>query len=107
MIKKTQNGQDGTVWPAVSFVTAVVPVILWVYCLVVSGGSLNEGGSGAVWWLMIIYYWTIGIPLAIISVVSGIKGLKTGLWKLAILSLLLKVALIILIAWLFLMDVIL
>lgn len=87
--------QDRKVWSILSIVSTIIPIILWVYCFIASGGSASENGPGAVWWLMVIYYWSLGIPLATISIAFGIVGLKTSLRWLSIISLLLKVIMII------------
>jgi hypothetical protein len=89
--KIEQRGkQDRKVWSTLSIVATIIPIVLWVYCLIVSGGSISENGPGAVWWLMIMYYWSLGIPLVVISIAFGIVGLKTSLRWLSIVSLLLK-----------------
>ncbi len=90
-----EKKQDRKVWSILSIVSTIIPIILWVYCFVVSGGSTSENGPGAVWWLVIMYYWSLGIPLAAISIAFGIVGLKTSLRWLSIVSLLLKVTMII------------
>lgn len=83
--------QDRKVWSILSITATIIPIILWTYCWKVSGGSTSENGPGAVWWYMIFYYWTLGIPLAVISVAFGIVGLKTKYRWVSIISLLLKV----------------
>lgn len=87
--------QDRKVWSILSIIATIIPIILWVYCLIVSGGSQSENGPGAVWWLVVMYYWSLGIPLAVISIKFGIAGLKTSLRWLSIISLLLKATMII------------
>lgn len=79
----------------------LIPIILWVYCFVVPGGSANENGPGAVWWLMVMYYWSVGIPLIAVSIAFGITGLKTKLHWLSIVSLSLKAAMIVAVILLF------
>jgi hypothetical protein len=74
-----------------SLLIALIPVVLFLYCYVASDGSTNEGGAGAVWWMVIIYYWTLGIPLAIASIVLAIMGLKSKFRWASIVSLSLKV----------------
>lgn len=32
-----------------SLVITLIPVVLFLYCYMTSGGSTNEGGAGAVW----------------------------------------------------------
>ncbi|MBR2754102.1 hypothetical protein IKF28_02950 [Candidatus Saccharibacteria bacterium] len=90
--------QDCKVWSILSIMATMIPIILWVYCLIASGGSASENGPGAVWWLMIMYYWSLGIPLAVMSVAFGIEGLKTSLRWLSIISLSVKATMIIAIA---------
>ena len=87
------------IWPILSFIATMIPIILFSYCFIISGGSTNESGSGAIWWVIIIYYWTAGIPLAIISIAFGIIGLKTNLSRLATVSLFLKSTMIIIIVF--------
>ena len=69
-----------------SIISACIPIMLIVYCLIYSGGSLSEASDGAVWWLLIIYYWSVGIPQFILSLVWGISGLVKEKNKLAILG---------------------
>ena len=42
----------------VSLVLSVVPIsillIVFLFCLVVSGGNVSENDMGAVWWLMVV-----------------------------------------------------
>ena len=90
-----EKKQDRKVWSILSIIATIIPMILWVCCLIVSGGSASENGPGAVWWLMIMYYWSLGIPLAVISIAFGIVGLKTSLRWLSIISLLFKATMII------------
>lgn len=79
----------------------LIPIIPWVYCFVVPDGSANENGPGAVWWLMVMYYWAVGIPLIAVSIAFGITGLKTKLHWLSIVSLSLKAAMIVAVILLF------
>jgi len=66
-----------------SFLLSAIPltvlIIGFLFCLMVSGGSLSEADSGAVWLLFVFLICIIG-PVAIItnilSVVFGIRGLK-------------------------------
>lgn len=90
IIQGSQTGFNRSANAAVSLVCATIPIILFSYCLIVSGGSSNEGGGGAAWWLLAVYYWTVGVPLCIIWLVCGIFGLKAKNNKLAIFSLILK-----------------
>ena len=79
-------------YPAiVSLITAAVPFFIWTSSIRTSGGSLSESGEGAVWWFVIMYYISLGFPLAIISFVFGFIGLKTRFYWLATIALLIKV----------------
>ena len=84
--------------PIISVITTIIPIIIWIYCFVYSNGNFSENGPGAIWWLIIMYYGSLGLPLAAISIKYGIEGLKTKYRWLAIISLLLKTAMIIAIA---------
>lgn len=90
-----EKKQDRKKWSVLSIVATIIPIMLWIYCLIVSGGSASENGPGAVWWLIIMYYWSLGIPLAVISIKFGIIGLKTSLRWISIISLSLKAVMII------------
>lgn len=92
---KQDKEQNNKIWAFVSFIATIIPICLWIYCIIKSNGKFNENGPGEVWWLMIIYYCTLGFPLFIISLSFGVLGLKTKLCKLAIASILLKVTTII------------
>ena len=59
----------------ISFVTAVVPVII-IICLTFNGNPWSA-----------IAYSSVAIPVGIVSVIFGLIGLKTKLYKLAIISL--------------------
>ncbi|MBR3052049.1 hypothetical protein IKG60_00305 [Candidatus Saccharibacteria bacterium] len=85
-----EKKQDRKVWSILSIIATIIPIMLWSYCFMVSGGSTSENGPGAVWWLMIVYYWSLGVPLAVISIAFGIVGLKTSLRWLSVISLVLK-----------------
>ncbi len=64
-----------------SLVCALIPIILYVYCYIKSRGDGSEAGAGAIWWLMVLYYWTLGIPLFIASLVFGFSALKKNKLK--------------------------
>lgn len=85
--------QDRKVWSILSIIATMIPILLWGFCEIViatNGGDRSESGAGAIGWIMVMYYWTLGIPLAIISIAFGIVGLKTSLRWLSIVSLSLK-----------------
>lgn len=85
----------------ISLVATIIPILLFTYCFITSGGSTSENGPGAIWWLMIMYYWSIGVPLLAVAIAFGILGLKTNLRWVAILSLSLKALTLIFIILLF------
>lgn len=86
--------RPGDGWANFSIVTTIFPTLIWLFCLISSGGSFNENGAGAVWWLLALYYMTIGFPLEILSIISGIVGLRSKLHRLAAASLLIKAVMI-------------
>lgn len=96
-VAKMRRDKKQEKFSKLSIIFTMVPVALWVYCLIVSGGSTSEGDSGAIWWLIFMYYSSIGIPLAALSIAFGIMGLKTDLGWLSIISLLIKITMIIII----------
>lgn len=83
--------------PVYSILATILPIFLWAYCLIVSGGETSENGKGAVFWLLIMYYWSIGIPALCASIICGVIGLKSSLKWLSILSLTIKAITIIVI----------
>ncbi|MBQ3441152.1 TM2 domain-containing protein [Candidatus Saccharibacteria bacterium] len=100
--KKRENPKYNIkAYSIIAFIAATIPLLPWTYCLIVSGGSFNEGGAGAVWWLMVMYYWSIGIPLAIVSICFAIAGLKTKYKALATISIVIKIVTIITIICIF------
>jgi len=95
-----------SVWAVLSMVCSMIPVIIWTYCFIASGGDTQENGRGVVWGLIFFYYFTVGFPLSGLSIVFGAAGLNTRLDRLARISLSIKVltisAVTILILWLIL-----
>ena len=93
-----------SVWAVLSMVCSMIPVILWTYCLIASGGDTQENGRGAVWGLIFFYYFTVGFPLSGLSIVFGAAGLNTRLYWLARISLYIKMltisSIMLLILWL-------
>jgi len=51
--------------------------LLFVLCYIVSGGSGNENGPGAIWWLFLFF----GVPSAFAGVVIFFIGIFTELTK--------------------------
>lgn len=94
-VKSSKEKKDCRAWAIVSFVATMIPIILWSYCLLASGGSRTENGSGSAMALIFVYYCTAGIPLAVASIIYGKMGLDTSLRWLANLSLWLKSIMII------------
>lgn len=78
----------------ISFILAIIPVLLWLYYLIAQGSiDRNQIGSkefAEVDLLLPAYYWTVGILFSIVSIGFGIAGLKTKLKTLAIISLFIK-----------------
>lgn len=77
----------------ISFITAILPILLFIICIVLSDGE-GENGAGAIFWLLGLYLWFAGIPVYIISVLSGIYGIKGKTKVLSILGLLVDIILL-------------
>lgn len=90
-----EKKQGFNAWSVLSIIATIIPIMLWTYCFMISGGRTSEDGPGAIWWFIIAYYCSLGIPLVCISIAFGILGLKTHSRWLSIISLLLKIATII------------
>lgn len=59
-----------------SIVLGLIPIIILAAFYMYSGGDLSENGKGAIFWLVPIYFLTIGFPIAGLSVFLGFKGFK-------------------------------
>ena len=66
-----------------SFILAVAPItillLVFLFCLVISGGKSSDNDQGAIWWLMVAAVVTL-VPVSIItnilSIVFGVIGIK-------------------------------
>jgi len=56
----------------ISFLLSIVPIAIYIYCEIASGGSGNESEEGAVWWYFVIYWLFAGIPVMLVSLITGI-----------------------------------
>ena len=74
--KKLVDSSKYNSYSIASLVLALIPVLLFAFCYIYSGGDTSEAGNGAIFWLLIIYFWTIGFPIAIISIILGITSFK-------------------------------
>lgn len=77
--------------PIISIIAALMPVLLYVFCLISSRGSTSENGPGAVWWLMVLYVESLGWPIFATAIVTGILGLKSKAKWLSVVSLAVQV----------------
>ena len=68
-----------------AIILSIIPIILFIYCHIIV--SSNSSAGGAVGWLLVIYYWTFGIPIFVGSIVLGVIGLNKGNKILPIISL--------------------
>ena len=82
--KQTSGG-----FAIVSFVLTMIPILLISY-VIAAGHGESEGGDGAIGWLIIIYYWSVGFPIFVLSIIFAIIGLKSPRKPLAIASLIIK-----------------
>ena len=72
--KKKSSSFSG--YGKIALILSFIPIILFIFCFIYSGGSSDESGEGAIWWFLILYYWSFGVPLLITSIVLAIIGLK-------------------------------
>ena len=72
--KKKSSSFSG--YGKIALILSFIPIFLFIFCFIYSGGSSDESGEGAIWWLLILYYWSFGVPLLITSIVLAIIGLK-------------------------------
>lgn len=70
----------------ISLILALIPVMLIAFCYIKSLGSFDESEAGAIWWLVILYFMTAGIPIAIASIILGIVSFLYKKNTLAIIS---------------------
>ena len=75
----------------ISLIATIIPIGLLLFCLIYSGGSFEENGRGVIWFYLIMYYGSIGIPLTVVALVNGERGLKTKYRKTAIASIAIKI----------------
>ena len=80
--------------------SALVPIALWIYAFVLMANANTPDDYsviGKVFSISIViwYYLSIGLPLAIFSIVTGIRGLNSNLHALARISLSLKLCTIV------------
>ena len=73
----------------ISLICAIIPLLLLFITFLssMSNRSSNIDQSG---WILVIYYWTIGIPLFFVWLICGIFGLKSKKRNMAITSLTIK-----------------
>ena len=60
-----------------SLIVAIIPILIFFYCLIVSGGSTSEGDAGLVWIFFFGYYIPIGGFLSFVSLANSIELLNT------------------------------
>lgn len=66
-----------------SFVLSLAPIVIllmvFLFCLIISGGSFSDNDRGAIWWLFITVIMVL-IPVAIVTnilaIIFGVIGLK-------------------------------
>ena len=85
------NSKKKNALPWITLVVSLIPYILAGYCYIVSGGSLSENGPGSVWWLLVIYYMTIGFIELTGATLLSIISLKSGNKVISIISLTLNI----------------
>lgn len=81
--------KNSSVNSVVSLICALIPIFLyfWYSVHVLSSPRLSTDQSG---WIIVIYYWTIGLWLIPVWLICGVLGLKSKKRKMAIISLVIK-----------------
>ena len=79
----------------VALVLSLIPVIIFLFCLIYSGGSTSEGGVGAIWWIAMFYFMTVGVPLYVASLILGIESYKAERNRLSLISIILNILLVV------------
>ena len=76
-VNTINNKNKYKLYSILSLFLSLIPIALILYCYIYSGGDLSENGNGVVFWYVMIYFGTIGLPLAFLSIFLGIKSFKT------------------------------
>lgn len=87
--KQPISAQNNSANSIISLICAIIPLLLLFIAFLssMSNKGSNTDQSG---WIMVIYYWTIGIPLFFVWLICGIFGLKSKKKNLAIASLIIE-----------------
>ncbi len=56
----------------IGLILGLIPIALFAYCVIISIPA--KSNEGTAFWVVIIYFWTIGIPIAISSLIASING---------------------------------
>lgn len=64
------------IYSLISLLLALIPILLITCCYIYSNGDTSENGKDSIFWLVVIYFWTIGLPVAYMSVYLGVKSFK-------------------------------
>ena len=51
-------------------------ISVFTFCVIYSGGSWNENGPGAVWWLMMLMIAFLGMPMLASYIVGVVLSIK-------------------------------
>ena len=85
--EKRDNNSDYNISSKISFYLSLVVFVIFLIGYIWSGGSFNESGSGAIWWVVFPIIMITEPWLLLISVILGVIGLKGNKKILAIVSL--------------------
>ena len=85
--KYSKNSSANSV---VSLICALVPILVYFLYSVDIMQKPRNSISDQSGWVIVIYYWTIGIPIALVWLICGIHGLKSKKRNLAIFSLIIQ-----------------
>lgn len=92
-LKETKPKKKG-ISAIIGFCLALVPYIVAFICFALAGFNLASEASSVVWWILIAYVATAGVPVLIVSIIFGLFGLRTLRKTLSIIGLILDVIVI-------------
>jgi len=69
--------RKGDIPAIIAFVLALIPYLLAALCYLLTLPNKGVPGGDATWWLLIFYFWTIGFPILLLSIVCGIWGFNS------------------------------
>lgn len=63
--------------PIISFILALIPYVIFLGCLIATGAKLPDTTTSPIWWILGVYFWSVGHFVYIASIVTAIIGIKS------------------------------